>query len=102
MHSPTHLLTCPSPSPCVWPFPLHASPCSIPLPLCAAIPLMCIPPGPFPSPHAHPPQSLLHPPHACRGGRHVGRAGCINWGGGGWHGQAGGAWGGHAVPPAPP
>ncbi len=93
-----------SPFPCVQPFPLctpplvpppplvcSPSPCTHPswsltLPLCVTLPL-----------HASP-SSLLCPWHACKGGRHVGRVGCINWGVGVWHSLAKGDWDGHAVP----
>src|SRR6266702_6231927 len=71
----------PSPSSCVWPFPLRASPCSLPLPLHASLPLMHIPPGHSPSPcarpfplHASPPVPPAPPPlRAKREGVHAGR-----------------------------
>ncbi len=56
---------------------------SLPLPLHVALPL-----AHGPSPCVHPPWSLLHPWHAHKGERCVGRVGCINQGG--WHSQAGG------------
>ncbi len=86
---------------------------TLPLPLRAALPLARIPPGPSPSPYAHPPWSFPFPlrasppvppaPPACaQRGKMCGRGGVRKPRGGGRRSQAGGDWGWRAVPPAPP